>query len=161
MEAFIRPGLDLRNWTSRANYAARGIVQTGDAELSIYIKHNAGYPSAHVRRYRLRIDGFVSVHSPYAGGGLVTKPLTFTGNRLTINYATSAAGGLRVELQTPDGAPIEGFSLGDCPEIIGDRINHVVSWNNGPDIGALASIPVRLRFEMKDADLYSLQFREA
>ncbi len=116
--------------------------------------------TAHVRRYRLRIDGFVSVHSPYDGGSLVTKPLTFTGNRLTLNYATSAAGGLRVELQTPDGAPIEGFSLGDCPEIIGDRINHVVSWDKGPDIGALASKPVRLRFEMKDADLYSLQFRE-
>lgn len=160
MEAFVRPGLDLRNWTSRANYAARGIVQTGDTELSIYIKHNSGYPSAYVRRYSLRLDGFISVHGPYAGGSLVTRPLTFTGNRLTINSATSAAGGLRVELQTPTGKPIEGFTRSECPEIVGDRVEQVVSWKNGPDIGRLASQPVRIRFDLKDADLYALQFQE-
>lgn len=159
MEAFVRPGLDLRNWTSRANYAARGIVQTGPNELSLYIKHNYGYPISHTRRYTIRPDGFVSVNAPYAGGKLVTKPLAFGGNRLEINYSSSAGGGVRVELQRPDGSPIEGFTLDDCPEIIGDRVEYVVRWKNGPDVGKLAGQPVRLKFEMKDADLYSLRFR--
>ncbi|MBP85544.1 MAG: hypothetical protein CMJ64_02325 [Planctomycetaceae bacterium] len=158
MEAFIRPGADLQNWTSRANYAARGIVQTGERELSIYVKHHSGYPSTHVRRYVIRPDGFVSVQGPYKGGELVTKAFTFTGSKLSINYATSAAGGLFVEIQTPDGKTIEGFALKDCSEIIGDRIEHTVSWKQGSDVSALAGKPVRLRFALKDADLYSLQF---
>ncbi len=158
MEAFIRPGADLQNWTSRANYAARGIVQTGERELSIYVKHHSGYPSNHVRRYVIRPDGFVSVHAPYEGGELVTKPLTFTGSKLSINYATSAAGGILVEIQTADGTPIQGFALQDCTEITGDRLEHTVSWKQGADVSALAGKPVRLRFVLKDADLYSLQF---
>jgi hypothetical protein len=158
LEAFIRPGLDLRNWTSRANYAARGIVETDETELSLYVKHNSGYPTSHIRRYTLRPDGFVSVHGPYAGGELVTKPLTFSGKQLRINFSTSAAGGLRVELQTADGKPMPGFALADCPEIIGDRLDHSVTWKSGADLSALAGQPVRLRFELRDAELYSLQF---
>jgi hypothetical protein len=77
---------------------------------------------------------------------------------LTINFSTSAAGGLRVELQTGEGKPIDGFTLDDCPEIIGDQIDHMVSWKSGSDIGKFSGQPVRLRFELKDADLYSLQF---
>ena len=158
LEAFVRPGLDPRNWTSRANYAACGIVQTGPQELSFYVLHNGGYPSSHVRRYSMRLDGFVSVHAPYSGGEMVTKPLTFTGRRLTINYATSAAGGLRVEIQTPDGKPVKGYALADCPEIIGDEIERTVTWKQGDNVSTLAGKPVRLRFVMRDADLYALKF---
>jgi hypothetical protein len=158
MEAFIRPGADLENWTSRANYAARGIVQTGDRELSIYVKHHAGYPSNHVRRYAIRPDGFVSAQGPYEGGELVTKPFTFTGSKLSINFATSAVGGIFAEIQTPEGSPIEDFALTNCQEIIGDRIEYSVSWGAGSDVSTLAGKPVRLRFVLKDADLYSLQF---
>ena len=89
---------------------------------------------------------------------MFTKPLTFSGRRLTINFATSAAGSVRVELQTAAGKPLDGFALGDCPEIIGDRIEHAVRWAGGADVGAWAGQPVRLRFVMKDADLYSLRF---
>ena len=52
-----------------------------------------------------------------------------------------------------------GFSLEECPEIIGDEISRIVSWKGGDDVGSLAGKPVRLRFVMKDADLYSLRFR--
>lgn len=158
MEAFVRPGEDLQNWTSRANYAARGIVQTGPRELSLYVKHHSGYPSNHVRRYVIRPDGFVSVQAPYAGGEFITKPFIFSGAKLSLNFATSAVGGLFVEIQTPDGKPIGGFSQQDCREMIGDRIDQTVTWKNGADVSRLAGRPVRLRIVMKDADLYSLQF---
>lgn len=158
MEAFVRPGADLQNWTSRANYAARGIVQTGERELSLFVKHHSGYPSNHVQRYVIRPDGFVSVQAPYNGGELITKPFTFTGAKLSLNYATSAVGGIFVEIQTPDGKPIEGFALADCLEMIGDRIYHTVNWKKGSDVNSLAGKPVRVKFAMKDADLYSMQF---
>ena len=35
----------------------------------------------------------------------------------------------------------------------------MVRWSGGPDLSRLAGIPLRLRFVLKDADLYSLQFR--
>lgn len=161
MEAFLRPGPDLRNWTSRASYAARGIVQTGERELSLYVKHHAGYPSIHLRRYTIRPDGFASVNAPYTGGELLTKPLTFEGARLSLNMATSAVGGLWVEIQSPDGTPLPGFSLADCAEVIGDRLDHTVHWKGGSDVSSLRGKPVRLRIRMKDADLFSLQFAPA
>ena len=55
----------------------------------------------------------------------------FTGNRLEINFATSAAGSLRVEVQDAGGKPADGFSIDDCDEIIGDRIERIVSWKRG------------------------------
>ncbi|MAT77954.1 hypothetical protein CMK14_22805 [Candidatus Poribacteria bacterium] len=79
----------------------------------------------------------------------MTKPLTFEGPKLSINYTTSAAGGIRVEIQT------------DCPEIIGDRLGHIVSWASGTEISKLSDQPIRLKFQLKDADLFSLRFIDA
>jgi len=35
-----------------------------------------------------------------------------------------------------------------------------VNWKNGGDVGAIAGKPVRLRFELKDADVFAYQFRD-
>jgi len=106
----------------------------------------------------LRTDGFVSVNAPFRGGELSTKPLVFAGSKLEINFETSAAGGVRVEIQDESGSPFPGYALADCPEFIGDEINRVVAWSGGPGVAGLAGKVVRLRFALKDADLYSLRF---
>jgi hypothetical protein len=111
-----------------------------------------------LRRYTIRVDGFVSVNAPYAGGEIVTRPLIFSGAELEVNYSTSAAGSLRIELQDPAGKPLPGFSLAECPEIVGDDIEHVVQWKSGSDVSQVSRQPVRLRFVMKDADLYAVRF---
>jgi hypothetical protein len=152
LEAFIRPGLDSQRWGNRANYAAVNVIPTGLAEMSIYNVHS-GY------RYVLRTDGFASVNAPHRGGEMITKPFTFSGKELVINYSTSAAGCLHVELQTADGMPFEGYRLEDCPPIVGDSIERVVTWKGGQNLNRLASTAVRLRFVLKDADLFSLRFR--
>jgi hypothetical protein len=64
-----------------------------------------------------------------------------------------------IEIQDAAGRPIPGFALDDCPEIIGDQIERVATWKTGSDVGKLAGQTIRLRFMMKDADLYSLRFR--
>ena len=158
MEAFVAPGVGLENWTSRTNYPALNVVQTGPSEMSLYVNQNYGQPTSHLRRYSLRLDGFASVHAGYDGGEMVTKPLTFQGSKLVLNFATSAAGGVRVEVQRPDGTPIPGFALADCRELIGNEIERAVSFAGG-DLDALAGQAVRLRFVMKDADLYALRFQ--
>lgn len=167
-EAFLRPGIEREGtWHYGHQYIAWHVVETKSAiegapnELSLYATESYWTGnSSELRRYTLRLDGFVSVSAPFAGGELVTKPLTFTGNRLTLNFSTSAAGSIRVELQNPDGKPIPGFSLADCPEIFGDELDRPVAWKGEGNLGDLAGQPVRIRFAMRDADLFSFKFGE-
>ncbi|MCK5802051.1 MAG: hypothetical protein KAI66_04425 [Lentisphaeria bacterium] len=158
MEAFVRPGRDRANWVSRTNMAAYGLAQTATDEISIYYQHRYAQPGHYLARYTVRLDGFASLNSPYAGGEMITKPLCFTGNRLVLNYATSGAGSIRVEIQDEHGVALPGFPLEDGLELFGDEIERVYSWESGTDLSALAGTPVRLRFAMKDADLFSLRF---
>ena len=115
MEAWVLPGIGLRNWVSRSNYPAYGIVPTGPAEMSLYISRHNAQQSAHVARYTLRTDGFASVRAGYQGGEMLTRPLVFAGGALEINFATSAAGSIRVEIQDAAGKPMPGFALGRLP----------------------------------------------
>lgn len=158
LESLVRPGTDLKNWTARCNYPARGIVPTGPGEMSMYIQRAYGQPSAHLERMTFRTDGFVSVHAGYQPGELITKPITFSGNKLTVNISSSAAGGGFVELQDANGQPIPGYTLAECTELNTDDLARVVTWKNGSDIRSLAGKTVRLRFRLKDADLYAFQF---
>ena len=158
LEAFLRPGADRSNWSSRTGTIAQGVVQTGPREMSLYRNGHYGSPSNHLHRYSLRLDGFASVRAPYSRGELITKPFTFSGSQLTLNYETSAAGGIRVEIQHAEGEPIPGCQLDESVELVGDEIERVVSWQAGPDLSRHAGTSVRLRFVMRDADVYSLRF---
>jgi hypothetical protein len=158
-EGFLTPGIGAENWVSRTNYPALNVVPTGPSEMSLYVNQNYGQPTSHLRRYSLRLDGFAAAVAPYAGGELVTKPFTFKGNELALNFATSAAGGVRVEVQDASGKPLPGFALADAVEMIGNETDRVARWKGGADVSALAGKPVRLGFVMKDARLYAFQFR--
>ena len=158
MEAFIRPGLDQGNWHERSLFMERGILQTSPTELSLYCMQNWRLPSVHIRRYTLRPDGFVSVQAGYQGGTLVTKPIRFRGTELRLNFSTSAVGWIKVELRDASDKPIPGFTLTDCPEIYGDKLDAPVSWSSGGNVGSLAGKAIRLSFQMSDADLYAFRF---
>ena len=159
MEAFIRPGLDQKNWTQRNNMPAWGLLPTAHDEISLYYSENYDHPTGRVRRATVRTDGFVSVHADYQGGEFVTRPLVFGGSELVVNYSTSAVGSIRVEIQDVDGNPCTGRTLTDSPEVFGDEIEHAFEWKGGSDLRHLGGQPVRLRFVMNDADLYSIRFR--
>ena len=160
LSGFVRPGIGATNWVSRTNYPALNIVQTGPTEMSLYVNQDYAQPTAHLRRYSMRLDGFASARAEYSGGELTTKPIKFAGKHLSINFATSAPGSIRVEIQTSDGKPIPKFTLDDCREQIGNEIDRIVTWKGGSDVSSLAGQTVRLRFVMKDADLYAIQFTE-
>ena len=124
-------------------------MSTSPEELSIYVND---------RRYTLRTDGFVAVTAT-GRGELHTKPFTFGGAELVLNYATSAAGSVRVELRDRAGRPLPGHRLRDCTALVGGHIQRAVAWMGGPDLSAYRGRPVRLRLVLQDADLYSLSFR--
>lgn len=159
MESFVRPGPGLQNWVSRTNYAGLGVVPTGDGEMSFYAHRDYAQASCHAARYTLRTDGFASVNAPFTGGEMVTHPLTFTGGELLLNFATSAAGEVRVEFQDEAGKPLPGFAIGDSVPIVGDQIERAVVWAGSTSVAKLAGKPVRVRFVMRDADLFSMRFK--
>jgi hypothetical protein len=134
-------------------------IQGTPDEISIYSNESYYVGGCRLRRHSLRTDGFVSVHAPYGGGELVTRPLVFKGRELVLNYSTSAAGSVKVEITKGDGAALPDYRLEKCQEIYGDEIEGVVRWESGSDVGGLAGEPVRLRIVLSDADLYALRFR--
>ena len=166
-ESFIRPGLrDTGGWFYGDNYQNWGLIETASHvegapdEISIYVTeaHEQMELTERLRRHTLRVDGFVSVSAKLSGGQMLTHPLVFEGGRLVLNVSTSIAGGVSVELQDANGHALEGFGIDDCDEIYGDSLERTVSWNGGDDVSGLAGQPVRIRFLLRDADLYSLRF---
>jgi hypothetical protein len=165
-EAFMRPGIQRpETWQYGQHYVAWHAVETRSSlpgapnEISLYASEGSWTGDDNlIRRYTIRIDGFVSVNAGTKGGEVVTRPLVFSGSRLSLNFASSAIGGIRVSLETPDGKAIEGFGHDDCPQHFGDTLARTVKWKNGADVSAWSGKPVRLRFELKDADLFSFKF---
>jgi hypothetical protein len=165
-EAFLPPGPERPGtWLYGQQYIAWHTVETAASlpgaapELSLYATEGSWHgPGNAVRRYTLRMDGFVSINAPLKGGELITKPLTFAGDQLTLNFATSAAGDIRIEIRDADGKPHPGFTLDDCAALFGDAIDRAVTWKDGADVSRLSGKPVQLRFLLRDADLFSLRF---
>jgi len=165
-DAFLRPGIEREGtWHYGHQYIGWHVVETksdvqgAPNELSLYASENYWTGnSSELRRYTLRLDGFVSASAAMSGGELVTKPLVFQGKQLQLNFSTSAAGTVRVELQDAGGQPIPGFAEADCDEVFGDAIQRTVTWKGAPDVSSLAGKPLRLRFVLNDADVYAFQF---
>jgi len=165
-EAFLRPGPKQREaWVYGDNFICWGMIETpsrlNDApdEISLYAVESYWEGEAtRIRRYTVRVDGFMSANAPYAGGELVTKPFIFDGGSLAVNAATSAFGSFQIEIQHADGTSVKGFERGNCEPIHCDSLRYIVHWQNRCDLSQLAGQPIRLRFLLKDADIYSFQF---
>ena len=132
--------------------------------MSVYVQKNYGQPTSYLQRYTMRVDGFGSVHANYEDGEMLTKPIRLNSNQdnkgsvqLHLNAATSAAGSIRVEIQGAHGKAIAGYSLDDFDEFIGDQVDHIASWADNSSLSSVIEQTVRLRFVLKDADVYSIQ----
>jgi hypothetical protein len=85
--------------------------------------------------------------------------LPWSETMLLLNCSTAARGSIRVELQdAATGKAIPGFSLNDCDVIYDDAIERIVSWHGNSELKSLAGRPIRILYELKDADLYAYRF---
>lgn len=150
LEAWVRPGPDLKNWTDRNNMTANGIVETGPGEWSLYISEHYRHDDHRIRRLTVRKQGFASMHADAKGGSFTTKPLLVSESKLHLNYATSAAGSLRVEALDEAGKVVA-----ELKELYGDEFDAPAL-----DVSALKGKTVSLRVSLQDADLYALRFGE-
>ena len=163
-EAFLTPGVERNeNWYYGNCYFAYGMAETdGDRpgspkEISMYAGDACTFDSEgepfRLYRYALRLDGFFSWRCDYQPGTIVTKPLIFEGDHLSINFATSALGHVRIRLLSEDGTPMEDFDSG---KLFGDSVDRPVDFEGS--LSTLAGKPIRLEISMSDADLYSFRF---
>lgn len=161
-DAYIRPANTRASWGNRGNYASLNVFPLMNdrpglpEEWRYSIIDDMGI-MVRDRIYRLRLDGFASLHAGFEPGEMVTKPLTFTGDTFFVNYETSAAGHVKAEILDEAGKPIPGFRLDQMKEVLrGNERRQLVSWQ--ADLKTLANQPIRLRFVLREADLYSLRF---
>ncbi len=158
MAAWVRPGRNRRNWGDRSSMVAWGLLRTAEDELSVYVSQHYRFDTAHLLRGTLRLDGFASARAGYSGGELVTTPLVFEGQQLALNFSTGAGGSIRAEMQEESGKPLAGFALADGGDLYGDAIDEPYRWKDHGDLSSLAGKRVRVRFALKDCDLYSYRF---
>lgn len=157
-EAYVRADLDPRNWVSRANIMATGIIPTSPNEWSIYLAERYCSLGNCLRRLSVRPWGFVSLHADASDGEVITKPFYFTPGALRLNYATSAIGHIKIEVLSANHKPISGFELQKMDTLFGNELDREVTWQNFEQLEKLAGQPIRLKIQLKDADLFSMRF---
>ena len=159
-EAFMRPLPENgRNWVYGDCYPARGILETtsnidgAESELSLYAHHNhwMGVP-AELWRYTLRRDGFVSLHAGQQEELILTKPFLYSGENLFTNFETSAWGYIYFTLVDSDGQ-----EYCSCEYFGNSTDRHIIIPDNAA--GQLSGRPVGLKIRLRDADIYSIQFK--
>lgn len=136
----------------------------------LYIYYG-GYETAHnvklpqVKRFgiglaTLRPDGFVSVDAGDPPGQLTTRPLRFQGRRLALNATVGRQGAIRVGVLHPDYSPVPGFEADACLPVTGDSLELPVRWNRQNELPGNKVHCFRLRFELKNASLFSFRISE-
>jgi hypothetical protein len=139
---------------NRSNYMVWGMFQLPGKpnEISVYGTENYYERTpGRVRRFAYRVDGFVALRGGAEGGQMTTKPLQFKGQQLLLNYVVNPAGTLTVEAFDKTGNVI-----GKSKPLSGDAVDAPINWIQKPD---LSTGNIQLRFNVKNADVYSLRFK--
>ena len=151
-----------------------GMIRRGDDIWQYANCGIAGMRKNTTIRVTQRLDGFMSLDAGEETGIIITRPLIFEGDKLTLNVAAEKGevkvgilnlpgkkiSGFNVGLTNPPKKKVTGFGIDDCDPIKSNSVRQVVSWKGKSDVSALASQAVRLRFEMQNAKLYSFQFEK-
>lgn len=116
---------------------------------------NGMYANASMGLAVLRRDGFISMNAKENEEGmLLTRLIKFSGKYLFVNI-DGKDGVLYAEVCSKNGKALKGFSRFDCVPITADSTKKVVEWKNGKSLESCANMPVRLKFYLTNAKLYS------
>lgn len=102
----------------------------------------------------IRLDGFASIDASYDGGWIQTRPLALGGEHLSVNVV-SDWGDARVELLDERDKPIPGYTRDECIPMSRDSVDARVRWKERESVAELAGRPVKLKFYLRNARLYS------
>ena len=157
-EAFLTPPYEgEHNWVYGDCYLSYGIIDSGRECYYLYEQESSksrGIPKPLIR-FEIRKDGFACIMAESKEETVVTKPFTFTGSILHLNFTTSAKGYIYVDVLDKDG---NALSEKTSFEVFGDNIDRKVWFADGSDFSEYQGKEIRLRFRMAEAKLYSLWF---
>jgi len=120
---------------------------------------------------KLRPDGFVSLRAGRREAELVTKPFTWPGGKVQINYRVMGGnlrknvgldlrsdGWLRTEILDDDGNVVPGYSRDDNIVLYRDALNAEPTWTDGQqNLDSLTGKTIALRFLLREAEIYSFR----
>lgn len=158
---FLAPSQRPGQWDRGYLHATGGVCLVVGDELYFYVSGFSGhspmlgthaYAGGSVGLVTLRRDGFVSLHAKEAGE-MTTKPLVFSGGHFFVN-ADCGTGRMRVAVLDEEGRAISGYGKEDCHAVTVDKVTQSLSWKGG-DLTAFAGRPLRFRFFLENAHLYS------
>jgi hypothetical protein len=92
-------------------------------------------------------------------GAFATAAIVPPGKHLHINTLTQRTGFVKIEVVNMDGQIVEGRAFNDFIPIFGDHHFTQAAWKSGNDLGVPEGEPVYLRFQLKMAKIYGLEFR--
>ena len=111
---------------------------------------------------KLRLDGFVSMDAMEAEGYLVTRPFLCENGDLLIN-AYARGGQITVAVLDAKGQHIgdyySGFKKIDCSPFDSDSLHHKVTWRHYVSLASLKGQTIRLKFYLRNAQLYSFTLK--
>ncbi len=157
--AFVTPEYDSGNdWWYGGNMSAYGLVETASDEsncpneISCYVAKGYRVKKVDFWRYTVRIDGFFSWYGDDETE-VVTKPFVLEKENMFINFATSASGGVEIQILDNKGNAIEGYESG---VLFGNNTNRPVEFEK--PLSDLVGKEISLKFEFDDCHLYSYTF---
>lgn len=184
-EVYLATSRDGKMWEYFGNYPVVPLGEKGSGQEGI-ICAGCGLVPLGKDRFALPCCGFPITHGDYfpgakdyAGGyfwatwkkdrlvaieapekGAFSLPvLTLKAARLYLNLFTKPGGEISVQLSDEKGAPIPGHTFSDCKPITGDSLDHLVTWKADSDLTSLPEKPIVIQFRLRQAKIYSLQFR--
>jgi hypothetical protein len=156
-------------WNYANVQSAGGCCVIAGDRLHFYVSGRQGIPGTSLPGVcstglaTLRRDGFASLSDEWPAGiaravsatpgTLTTRPVRFSGGHLFIN--ADIKGAITAEVLDASGRVIDGFSIERSVPVTGNGTRLALTWTGGATIAKLAGTPVRFRFQLKQARLYS------
>ncbi|MBI4025287.1 MAG: hypothetical protein HY360_09930 [Verrucomicrobia bacterium] len=162
--AVCKPG-EPNDWDAGVVAPGKGLVKWGKDRIGILY---GGTPVPHKYPRRPPLGGLawawwpkgrlVALRCPLEGS-FALWPLLFKGRSVHLNFRTTKTGFVRVEALGEKGEPLEGRTFEDCDMLSGDHLDGIISWRGEKDLGHPSGSPVTLRFQLRNADLFSVSLQ--
>ena len=137
------------DWWISGQSAGLDLPEVHDRELS-----RDGH---HLCLATLRLDGWVSLTAGVYTGIVETKPVFSMVPYLSINACCRPGGFVEVEVTDTAGQPLDGYERESCRRFTGDAVRHRVRWAERDAVN-VEPRGIKLRFHLRDADLYGFRF---
>lgn len=110
------------------------------------------FEERHLCMARMPLDRYVSRDADINTGQLITKPVKFSANEITVN--ANVVGEMRLRLLDENRNPMSDFGW---IELKGDSVDHPVKWEK--DLSSLNGKTVCIEFQLKNSQLFGFNLK--